>query len=209
MGVKIIGLDKVVQEFSRISVNTTPQKLVLDTVTETTLDLLRKNTPFETGALKNSWKVILRTDNVVQIGTTADQLNKLNIILYGSKSHEIRPRGIGYPLHWQDPNTGQDRYAMKVNHPGTKPNDFVTPIANFIFANIEYLMRLKLKESSTYFSSIRTGSPQSIKTVSNIVGLTGTRFAKRRAQGRSYIGRIRTGKKRFNRRLGLRRRVGV
>ena len=207
MVVKIIGLDKVVQEFSRISVNTTPQKLVLDTVTETTLDLLRKNTPFETGALKNSWKVILRTDNVVQIGTTADQLEKLEIILFGTIDHDITPRNPDSYLYWVD-EKGK-HFRKKVHHPGTKPNDFVTPIANFIFANIEYLMRLKLKESSTYFSSIRTGSPQSIKTVSNIVGLTGTRFAKRRGQGRSYIGRIRTGKKRFNRRLGLRRRVGV
>ncbi len=44
-------------------------------------------------------------------------------IVGGTKAHEIRPRGQGYPLHWV--KGGQHFYAYRVWHPGTKPNDYV------------------------------------------------------------------------------------
>lgn len=76
--------------------------------------------------------------------------------------------------------------------------------------NVSFMYRSRLKQSSRYFSNISTGT-KGIETVSNIVGLTGTKYVKRRGLGRSYLGVIRTGKKRLNRRLsyGVRRKVGV
>lgn len=34
--------------------------------------------------------------------------------------HIIRPRAPGYPLHWRDGQTGDDRFAYEVHHPGTR-----------------------------------------------------------------------------------------
>jgi hypothetical protein len=55
----------------------------------------------------------------------------LPFIVKGTQAHEIPKGGSivqmakGYPLHWVDRNTGQDRFAWSVWHPGTKPNPFI------------------------------------------------------------------------------------
>ena len=69
----------------------------------------------------------------------------------------------------------------------TQPNDFITPIVNTIFDNIELVMLSHLKRSHPYFAHFRGGH---ISTTSNIVGLTGLKYNKQRGAGRSYLGRI-------------------
>ena len=86
------------------------------------------------------------------------------------------------------------------------PNDFVTPIANIIADNIEAFMLTHLKRSHPYLSNIRGGSG-SIRTPSDIVGLTGLKFVKRRGRGKSYIGRITMKGKQLRSTIRRRRRV--
>lgn len=94
----------------------------------------------------------------------------------------------------------------------TQPNDFISPIVTFMMDNLSFIFLPLWKKSSRYIQGGGGGmrTPPTT-TASNITGLTGTRFVKRRGLGRSYLGVIRTGRKRYTRRLsfGVRRRVGV
>ena len=65
-------------------------------------------------------------------------------------------------------------------------------------------MRMHLKKSHPYLQNIRGGS---IKTPSNIVGLDGFKFNKRRGRCRSYIGRITMKGKQLRSTIRRRRRV--
>lgn len=51
----------------------------------------------------------------------------LNYIIDGTPPHEIRPKGPGYPLRFYWAKVGAWVAFMKVSHPGTAPNDFLTP----------------------------------------------------------------------------------
>lgn len=87
------------------------------------------------------------------------------------------------------------------------PNDFVSPVLDVIWDNIESVMLTYMKASHPYLSNISTGTGRGIKTPSNIVGLTKSKFMKRRGRGRSTIRRISTGRKTLNARIGRHRKV--
>ena len=61
-------------------------------------------------------------------------------------------------------------------------NDFVTPVTDVIFENIKSIMINHLKNSHPYFKNLR-GETSSIKTPSDIVGLTGLKVNKKRYSG--------------------------
>ena len=167
MPVKVIGADKVAAQFARLENISYADFMTV--ISQSTLSLLRNNTPVDTGELQRSWREIYRTDRTVAIGTEPAQAIKLRSIVLGT------------------------RY--------TPPNDFITPIAQVIFNNIESVMLAHLKKSHPYFKNLRSGH---IKTPSNIVALTGLKVNKIRQTGTRSIHDIGTGKKGLGRRLGLR-----
>ena len=170
MPVKVVGADIVAREFQKISNISYAQ--FMNIISQSTLSLLRNNTPVDTGELQNSWREKEKTDTMVSIGTDTSQVIKLRSIVFGTKYIQA--------------------------------NDFITPIADTIFENIESVMRSHLKKSHPYLKNIRGGS---IKTPSNIVGLDGFKFNKRRGRGRSYIGRITMKGKQLRSTIRRRRRV--
>jgi len=152
--IKIIGADKVKKEFQSLGRINNAQ--FMDIISRQTLYLLYQNTPVDTGELRNSWREIEKTDKTLSIGTTFDQLDKLNALIFGT------------------------RYMQ--------PIDFLTPIIDIMAENIEGFMRKYLKTQHRYLRNIKQGR-QDIDTPSNIVGLTGFTFSKRRGRGKSYIKR--------------------
>ena len=170
MPVKVIGADKVAAQFAKLG-NISNAEFI-NVISQSTLSLLRNNTPVDTGELQNSWREKEKTDTMVSIGTDTSQVIKLRSIVFGTKYIQA--------------------------------NDFITPIADTIFENIESVMRSHLKRSHPYLKNIRGGS---IKTPSNIVGLDGFKFNKRRGRGRSYIGRITMKGKQLRSTIRRRRRV--
>lgn len=177
MPVKVIGADRVAEEFNRLSGAINKSQLeFINTIATQTVSLLKQNTPKDTGELSRSWYEKMRTRTSVRIGVTPDQDKKLIYIVFGT------------------------RYIQ--------PNDFISPVLIVIGENIENIMRSNLKYSHPYLSNIRGGGSRGgIETPSNIVGLTGTKFMARRRRGKSFLGVPRSGLKRFNRRIGLRRKV--
>ena len=172
MPVKVIGADKVAAQFAKLG-NISNAEFI-NVISQSTLSLLRNNTPVDTGELQNSWREKEKTDTMVSIGTDTLQVIKLRSIVFGTKYIQA--------------------------------NDFITPIADTIFENIESVMRSHLKRSHPYLKNIRGGSG-SIRTPSDIVGLTGLKFVKRRGRGRSYIGRITMKGKQLRSTIRRRRRV--
>jgi len=97
------------------------------------------------------------------------------------------------------------QYVIK----GTKyipPNDFITPIDTSINQLIQTYMSSALKRAHKFWRQV-PDTPGSAN-ITSTVGLTGTKFNSRRSFGRASLYRLRTGRKRLNRRLGRRRRVG-
>ena len=172
MPVKVIGADKVAAQFAKLG-NISNAEFI-NVISQSTLSLLRNNTPVDTGELQNSWREKEKTDTMVSIGTDTSQVIKLRSIVFGTKYIQA--------------------------------NDFITPIADTIFENIESVMRSHLKRSHPYLKNIRGGSG-SIRTPSDIVGLTGLKFVKRRGRGKSYIGRITMKGKQLRSTIRRRRRV--
>lgn len=228
MPVKAIGADLVTKAFENMRLDLPNlQQRFLDEISSSTIFLLRANTPRDTGVLANSWYEVKRTNDTVIIGVKdftpaigkASNDEKLKYIIFGTKKHTIYPVRKK-SLHWVDPDTGRDVIVKSSPHPGTAPNNFIASVLYTISLNIEATMLKIMKESHPYYKSLpfgvyygfgttRTGRVKHTKTVSNVVALTETRFNKRRSVGRYSIYSLRPGFKRFNRKIGLRRRTMV
>ena len=87
-----------------------------------------------------------------------------------------------------------------------QPIDFLTPIVELMQENIDGAMRGYLKKKHRYFKDISAGH-QDIDTPSNIVGLTGFTFSKRRSRGKSYIKRTTLNRPMLRPRIYRRRKV--
>jgi hypothetical protein len=85
--------------------------------------------PGESGTLRDSirYKVTGRgTKNVelrLEAGNKARPEVVVKTVLFGSKPHIIKPKRRGYPLRWAG-SDGRPRFAFRVRHPGTNPNNF-------------------------------------------------------------------------------------
>jgi len=86
---------------------------------------IKVEAPYDQGRLRRSIRVDSRIYNNYSIitGTWDENLAPHGIyVLTGTKPHEIRPRSKK-ALAWDGMPT--DYPVMVVNHPGTKPNDFL------------------------------------------------------------------------------------
>lgn len=84
--VEIIGLDAIQRNFRKF--NFTQRKAkerYLDLISISALQLLRTNTPKDTGALARSWQVLARGSNYIDIGVPPDQSDKLFYLTNGTR----------------------------------------------------------------------------------------------------------------------------
>ena len=85
---------------------------------------IRRRAPKDTGEYAKSWHIEERRDGFYVV---TDDSTLYDILEYtGSVPHDIYPRYASV-LHWIDRDTGQDRYAAHVRHPGFKPIPHVRP----------------------------------------------------------------------------------
>jgi hypothetical protein len=217
MPVKVIGADVVARNFNALNVGAADlQKQFLDIISKETIRLLQLNTPKETGKLAASWHETGRTHDTITISIDdPEQAKKAKYLVGGTKPHTIRPRNPSGFLHWVDPKTGQDVLRVEVNNPGTQPNDFLVQVLTVIGNNVNGVMRKLMRTSHPYYSNVSPGvisssAPQGLKgvrTPSNIVGLTGLRYIKKRGRGRSSLRIVYSGRKRITTRIGRRRKT--
>lgn len=101
-----------------------------------------KATPTKTGETASSWEL-------VKISPFNYALNNENgdiveILEYGSKAHKITPKNKK-ALRWVE--NGKERFAKKVNHPGTEARLFISKILKnkSIYNSFEKELRTILK----------------------------------------------------------------
>ena len=176
LNVKIKGLEEVQKRFTdfgnsgRVSVET-----YLDLIADSAINLLRQNTPVDTGELRDSWGVVNRAGNFVEVGVSDDQEDKLQYVLFGTRH--------------------------------TRPNNFVFVIDSAINAEMQRFTIGSLKQSHKFWTAVP--DVHGSGNITATVGLTGTKYSKKRAFGRASLVRPRTGMKRLRVRIGRRRRVGT
>jgi hypothetical protein len=89
------------------------------------VQILRNLVPVKTGALRDS---VVASD--IPKGFSVFPTAKQAIFVEkGTAPHLITARP-GSVLHWLDPDTGQDRFARHVHHPGTTAHPFMRKAAD-------------------------------------------------------------------------------
>jgi len=201
MPVEIIGLDKIKRSFNDFKfIGPKVTQRFLQMIGDEAVNLLKLNTPVDTGSLANSWRVMSLGQDYVDVGT--DQMDILTYLTEGTKPHIIRPRNKSV-LRFEI--GGEEIFTTLVNHPGTKKNRFLDAIGkqinNIIIARLEQ----SLSEHHEYFKQLPGGKGRRFQQVGRTsAGFSGgVSFA-----GRSTLTRPGFGTKRLKRRLSLRRRRG-
>lgn len=95
-------------------------------LTRTLLDIeatAKERCPVDTGRLRASITPDMVGPTEGYVGTNVAYAAAVE---YGSRPHEIRPRKANV-LAWKDRETGEMRFAKKVNHPGTAARPFLEP----------------------------------------------------------------------------------
>lgn len=96
-------------------------KELLAEAAEIVLSAARAHIPVDTGETRDSLNFHDFSDRQELWGN-----RPAKFLITGTKPHVIQARWAR-SLHWVDRATGEDRFALWVNHPGTQGNDWRTP----------------------------------------------------------------------------------
>lgn len=116
-----------------------------------------KNTPVETGHLREEWKttVAIKVQTFLGVGWSARWENSVEYAIYVNegtglygpehRKYLILPKTPGGKLHWVDRLSGEDVYANAVMHPGSPGNYMLQISANVLEAQWTRLVRPALR----------------------------------------------------------------
>jgi len=165
------------------------------------IDVLRNNTPVDSGELRDSWKVFQKTSKFIIVGT--DLVDKFLQVVNGVKPQVIRAKN-GKAMHFFI--GGEEFFRISIRHPGFTAFDFITPITIVLNKMMETLVLSLVKKHWKVFSDIKVKQITKVN-LSKTVGLTGVKRNARRGRG-GGIQKAKTGRKSFKRTLSRRRRTG-
>jgi len=182
------------------------QRDFLKIVENVTLDIIKSNAPSASGNFGRSWKAVARGQTWVEIDT--DMQDVFFALVNGTSPHLIRAGTesgsdvLAYTLG------GRDFFSVTVRHPGSRKNDFMTPIIKALDEVVLELMKILVAKYYKVFKATDARAKLGSGNITKIVGLTGTRISGNRGRGKVTLVRTRTGRRQFKRRLGRRRRSG-
>lgn len=174
------GMDKAKSDFLAFARTSDPSiNSFFSSVSNAAINLLKSNTPVDTGKLKSSWRVVsnLRSKGTgeILIGVTEDQEEKLRFVSFGTRF--------------------------------TDPNPFVehSEIVIQSFVN-EFLAQSLDNQHRWWRESGLTGNLKRANIAKIPGASTGTKYSSRRGTGSAALKRPNKGFKSLNRRVGLRSR---
>jgi len=182
------------------------QRDFLKIVENVVLDIIKANAPSSSGNFGRSWKVVARGGTWIEIDT--DMQEVFFALVNGTGPHLIRAGTasgsdvLAYTLG------GRDFFSVSVRHPGSRKNDFMSPIVKALDDVVLELMKILVAKYYKVFKATDSRAKLGSGNITKIVGLTGTRISKNRGRGKITLVRTRTGRRQFKRRLGRRRRSG-
>lgn len=122
-------------------------------------EIAEKNTPVDTGDLRENWKSDKKGHKAVTFVGTAlsagwsNDLDYAAYVNYGTglygpehKKYLILPKTPGGKLHWVDKKSGEDITAAGVMHPGSPGNYMLEISADYIEATWERLVQPLLRK---------------------------------------------------------------
>lgn len=87
MKITILGLKEVIDNFEDFkSSGRDSTNEFLSLISDSALNLLKINTPVDTGELRNSWQELNRDNRSVELGVSDDQDDKLFFVIKGNKN---------------------------------------------------------------------------------------------------------------------------
>lgn len=198
-----VGLDRIRNEFNQFQfAGSKTQSKFLDLIGKQAVFLLQQNTPKDSGELANSWRIMNKSTNMIEVGT--DQVDLVEALVQGSPPHIIEPKDKSVLRFEKD---GQEIFAARVFHPGIPRNPFLDGVASVLSRIIIDTLERAISQQHPYFASLRGigGKGRRFQQVGRTsAGLTGgITFA-----GRATLVRAGTGRRQLKRRLQLRRRRG-
>lgn len=186
------------------SLETTGRKLqrdFIDIASYGIVQVLKENTPSDSGELANSWKVFEKSLKYFVVGT--DLTDKFLAVVNGTKPTMVVAKNAKAMHFFID---GEEFFRIRVNLKGSGAVDFVSPIARAMDEMIEVLILSLVKRHWKIFKDISAPNVTKVN-LSKTVGLTGTKINKRRGRG-GGVQKAKTGRKSFKRTLSRRRRTG-
>ena len=111
------GLREITQNFRRFQfAGKQVQQKYLKLIGDSCVELLKANTPVDSGELARSWRVVAQGQKFVEVGTNLIDL--VANIAGGTRPHLIVPLS-GNVLRFE--KGGQEIFAAQVFHPGSTP----------------------------------------------------------------------------------------
>ena len=176
---ELVGVDQVINDFKEFA--RSGERSIngfFNMVESSSINLLKSNTPVDTGKLKASWRVLERTVSngvgVTRIGVTEDQEEKLQYVTFGNRF--------------------------------TKANPFVEQSQIIIQSMVNNFLGTALDNAHRWYRESGLTSSLKRNNISNTPGLTGTSYNKRRSSGSYGLKRPARGFKTLQRRVGRRSR---
>lgn len=178
-GIKIKGLDQVVRNFDQmITSGNASVDGFLNTTGQTTVDLLRANTPVDTGQLKSSWTYRVSKGGgrgLVRCIVREDQEEKLRFVTFGTKY--------------------------------IQPDPFVDRVEVFMNTFVNNLLGNAYEQAHKWYRESGMTRQMRRANIGKIPGAgTGTDYNKRRSTGSFGLKRPSKGFKTLNRRVGRKSR---
>ena len=117
MGFKEKGIKEITETLDEVSIKKDALiKDILQTASESFLNLVRKKVPIDTGQYKKSWGILDKKQKSYIVGT--NQKEFFQRLEFGTNPHQITPTNAS-ALHFTV--GGTEVFAKVVQHPGGKP----------------------------------------------------------------------------------------
>ena len=203
--VQLIGMNDVIAKYnSFMRSGAVTLDIYLEFIGQRVLDLLKQNTPVDTGALRDSWHIMSKDTNSITIGVTDEQEDTLQAVIYGTNPSD----GFFVPVLGYRVTTHKSGKKFKRQHPGTPKNDFVDRVRLTINALITETLQSAMRQNGHpyYEPLLRLSNPMQIKGGYGAPRVGGKirKYLGSQSLNRKTV-RIPSGK----RKVGLRRRGGV
>jgi len=196
------GLRQIEQNFRKFNfIGKNIQTEYLRLIAVSCIGLLKANTPVDSGRLAQTWKVVAKGNDFVEIGTT--EIDLVQNLARGTRPHLIVPLS-GNVLRFE--KGGQEIFSAQVFHPGSFKNPFLDDVQRIMSRIIISTLEDAMRKSHPYFDKLKGigGKGRKFQQVGRTSA--GLKFGTS-SRGRSKLVRAGTGRRQLKRRLSLRRRT--
>lgn len=119
---RIEGTEETIRKVDRRYLFVTPMNTMMRASGDATRQAAARESPKgRTKKFSRSWKITYRGSDPITSFVLENTDPKAEMVMGGTRAHEITPRRPAFALHW----AGARHPVARVWHPGTKPNDVV------------------------------------------------------------------------------------